>query len=1085
MKTGETILGLDLGTTSCGWALIEHEAGDIDIATGEVRREGVGTILGMGVRIFPETLEERSLEPLNKQRRLARLMRRQTKRRAQRRKRMTAMLVGAGLLPAYGSAAWTALMTATDPYELRARAAAGEALTAHEVGRALYHLEKRRGFKDRAPVEMETDRADPEADKESGAVKAGIAALDAAKGDRTLGAHLAAERAGASDKDPDPPRTRGRWLGRRMVEEEFDRVVAAQKGAHPVLADKDFAAGLRDLVFFQRPTFWRETTLGKCDLVPEAPLALKADWTAQRSVVLQTVNALRLDYGNKRPLTEAEREVVLDLCDRDRKVTFGKIRTALKPLWKENDTPTRSTFTHEKDKRKDIPGNATEAALRDAFGDAWDTHPARDRLRAELPQMLWDVNYRATGQRPKRKFEIRDPGERSTARAELAARLTAEFGIDAAHAAALSDLTLPSGWSRHSGEALAAINPHLEAGLTYAEARLTAFPDALAREGGRDRLSAHPKALPDTRNPAVTRALNELRKVVNNLLDEYGKPDRIRLEVARDLKLSPSKRLEVVREIKKNERARKNAAEGLEKNGIEPTRRNVEKWLLWQESDNRCPYTGVEIGFDDLFKETKVDIEHIVPRSRSNDNRMANKTICVVGANRAKGNRNPHEAFQTPAMLQASGRDWDGFVDLVWNLKNMPAAKKKRLTEARDGPVRTRDGLTVFDPLTGTLLAVGAERQLRDTSFISRAAKDFLLTLYRQVEGRADPVEPVSSKVSVELRYRWGLHNILVEGDADGAEGGQGDGPKNRDDHRHHAVDALVVALSTVRHTQLMSRWLAEDKLGRRPAFPLPWPSLRADAEAALDRIVVSHRVRRKVSGRLHEETVLGDTGRRETSGKGKGAKEEIVFVKRKPVEALTDGEIPAIRDLGIRRAVEAAIAEHGSLKKAAEAGIFLPHNDEKRPIKRVRIELRRQESAVMPLNAETKAWAELGPGSLHHIAFYKRPDGKIGYATVLKREAALRRRRGAAAVDKTDAEGNPLLCSLCPGDMLEKTHPDGRKEYWMVRKFNQAGQVFHKPHTEVGQPKPEKSLSGSWFLDGTLRKVTVDPIGRVRPARD
>jgi CRISPR-associated endonuclease Csn1 len=1053
----ELIFGLDLGTTSCGWAVRRGRA-----------------VADAGVRIFPETLDEKSLEPLNKKRREARLIRRQTRRRRARRKRLTELLCASGLLPPYGSAEWAALMTNTDPYALRAKGLDCR-LEAHDLGRALYHLEKRRGFRGRSAAERDDDKPG-EADREEGQVKSAIEALKAEMGEgKTLGAHLAALKTPEGDSRPAPERVTGRWLGRDMIASEFEALIEAQKAHHPILKDETFLDDLREMIFFQRPTFWRERTLGRCSLLPEEPLALKADWLAQHSAVLQAVNALRFQAGNQRPLNDEERAAVLSLAAQQPKVTFGAIRRALKPIWKRSGVDPNSRFTHEREGgAKDIPGNATEAALRKALGaDVLSALPGRDRLRAELPQRLWEADFLARGKPGNRRFEIRSPEAREAARAALAQDLSAEFALSAVQARALAELKLPSGWSRHSRSALAALQSHLEAGLPYMQARLAVFPEADRGAGaGLDRLPSAPRHLPDIRNPAVIRALNEMRKVVNNLIAVYGKPSRIRLELARDLQLPPAKRREVIAINKKNQTARKKAAQALEARGVPASRGNIEKWLLWQESDEKCPYSGDTVGFADLFDETKVDVEHIIPRSRSNDNRAANKTICVSHVNKDKGNRTPFEYF-------GPGETWETFKTRVWNLRAMPTTKKIRLTKEIDGPLRDKAGKPLDD---GTAMTEdGAERALRDSSYIARAARGFLEALYPHVNGQASPVETVSGRVTAQLRRRWGLTDLLPDETApdDGAGG------KNRKDHRHHAVDAIVVSFAEVKHTQQLSRWFAREKdEGRRPPpLTLPVSDLRQQAERALGTMLVSHRVRRKISGPLHEETVLRDTG---MTRKGTAGKPLTAYVTRKPVAGLTAAQLKDVRDSGIRAILQARLEAFGGNVKAAfgnpDDPPTLPTPSGPRPIKRVRVLVEQDPDLMVPLNARTKSFARTGDN--HHMAIFHRPDGKVDYETVSRAEANRRHRAGDPVIRRTRGDGAEFLMSLCLGDTLAFPRPDGGADYRVVASLWAGGQIVLCDHTAAdgavwSRPGPAAIVKAGAY------KVAVDPIGRPRPARD
>src|SRR5487761_1881304 len=150
------ILGLDIGTTSIGFALI-----DLD------KSRNAGSILRLGVRIFPEARDP-DRTPLNQQRRAKRMMRRQLRRRRERRRSLNELLASSDLLPAYGGDQWQDVMK-LDPYALRAKGLS-EPLTPHELGRALYHLSKRRHFKERDLAEIGESETLPD-NKEAAAAK--------------------------------------------------------------------------------------------------------------------------------------------------------------------------------------------------------------------------------------------------------------------------------------------------------------------------------------------------------------------------------------------------------------------------------------------------------------------------------------------------------------------------------------------------------------------------------------------------------------------------------------------------------------------------------------------------------------------------------------------------------------------------------------------------------------------------------------------------------------------------------------------------------------------------------------------------
>lgn len=1022
------IFGFDIGTTSIGSAVV-----DWDEASAK------GRIAHLGVRIFPEGITEKLREPRNKARRTARQLRRQLRRRRLRRRTLNEELARLGLLPAFGTPEWAEAM-GVDPYELR-KEGMRRALGPFELGRALYHLVKRRGFRPR-DERGEFDAGDAQAKKEEGVVKESLEKLSAEMGDRTLGAFLAAQE-----------KKRGRYLGRGMIDNEFRALWHAQAPHHPgILSEANFTR-LHNIAFHQRPVFWRVKTLGHCDLMPGRSLCPRAAWAGQRFRMLQMLNSLRLVGGNARRLTEDEREKVLAKLQRREKMPFDSVRKTI-------GLPTHEKFNLEIGGEKRLLGNATEAALIGIFGKSWDELPAHDRIRVEISERLWHADYRLIGNA---KVEIRSAQETVERRQKLAQSFQVDWNIDAEHAKALAALELPGGWLRHSKAAIERLLPQMESGVNYgdlinglefADWRRETFPDRNQATGEIfDFLPSHPKSMPDVRNPTVNRALNELRKVANNLVRAFGKPDLIRIELTRELRQPRKEREAASKRMRDQEVLRKKAIADLRENGFaEPSEDQIRKWLLWHECDKTCPYTGARICFDDLFRTGRFQIEHIFPRSRSLDNGLGNKTLCESTINKDKSNRTPFEYFQ------GRPEEWELAKSRLAALvkKGFPEAKARRFQRETYQKSDEEDF---------------AERQLRDTGYIARAARDFLKQLFPDTEVDARRVESCNGRATAQLRRRWNLNGLVGEGEG-----------KDRSDHRHHAVDAVAVACATRAYVKRLSDAYRDRELGKpMPEIKAPWGGFREEAAAALGSLVVSHRVQGKASGRLHEQTTLGDTGEAISAG-GVSLRR---FVKRKPVGELSEGEIDLIRDKAVRELIQAKVAEAGGnlsvlktpLRMPARAGNLGPE------IRHVRLFVDRQIKVMASLKPENRAFAEQGQGSNHHIAIYDKA-GKADHETLTLIDVRRRIAAKEPIVRRRRPDGAQFVISLAPGDTLEEI-VDGRPRYWVVRKFNEKGRVFYKAVTSVGQPKPEVSFGPGRFLQPGIRKVKVDPIGRVTRAAD
>lgn len=1054
------VFGFDIGTTSVGFAVIDHD-----------QDTGTGTVLRMGVRVFPEARDADGT-PLNQQRRQKRMARRQLRRRRTRRRRLNEILSEVDLLPKFGSKEWGDLMETTDPYELRKRGLS-EALSPHELGRALYHLAQRRHFKGRdlqdedEVVENNDKQDDDNINDEKKATAARESTLAALKTEeKTLGTWLAEKEADARKGQIPTEKRRGIHAHRSVVEDEFKKLWDAQTKHHVILKDQAFRFQVEDVIFAQRPVFWRRNTLGRCPFMPGEPLCPKGAWLSHQRRMLEKLNNLALAGGNQRPLDQEERAAVLAKLQGQASMSWGAVRNALKPLYKargEAGAERSLKFNLELGGDAKLLGNLVEAKLAGIFSSDWDQHPCKRAIRDAVHQRLWSADYGEIGTQ---RVVVLPERERRMRRIQAAQSFIDDFGVSREQASRLEELRLPTGWEPYSTKALQAFMPHLERGLRFGalvngpeweDRRNETFPNrdrptgevldrlpSPAAKEERDRIAS-------LRNPTVVRTQNELRKVVNNLISLFGKPDLIRVEVARDVGKSKREREEIQSGIRRQEKRRKEAVKDLESKGItEPSRDDVEKWLLWKEGQERCPYTGDQIGFDALFREGRYEVEHIRPRSRSFDDSFRNKTLCRKDINLEKNNQTPFEYL---------GHDPDRWAAIQTRLDSMIASK----------------GGTGLPPskvkrfLAESLPADFASRQLNDTSYASRQAIAFLKRLWPDLGPEAPvTVQAVTGRVTAQLRRLWGLNNILAD-----------DGEKTRADHRHHAIDALTVACVHPGMTNRLSRyWQAkDDRRTPNPELPPPWPTIRADAERAVKEIVVSHRVRRKVSGPLHRETVYGDTGQ-DVMTKRESYR---LFVTRKKVEALGKGELDSICDIRVREIVAKWVnARGGDPKKAFPP---YPRLGESGPvIRKVRITVKRRVDLMVPVST---GYAERGNN--HHVAIYRTPDGRAKCEVVSLFEARRRLARREPVVRRAGTDGDVFVMSLAPGDSImfakEKSEPI---RTWYVQKIASKGQISLLEHTDAS---PEEVSLFEPMVGGVIArnatKISVDPIGRIRKAGD
>jgi CRISPR-associated endonuclease Csn1 len=1032
----QTIWGFDLGVASIGFAVVRWNGGIDDAGRGEIER--------LGVRVFPETREGRKHEPKNVPRRQKRLARRQTHRRRWRRVELRRVLAAASLLP---SPQAIPPCRKHDPYALRAKGLS-EPLTAEELGWALFHLLKRRGWQGsrKHPGERneaqqtKEDKAREEEEKESEEKRERLKAL------LSDGKKLATALVGIESSIEKAQRRRDIGQTRAMVLDEFDALWAKQGEYHPEVLTETLRESIESTALWQRPTFFRRRTIGRCSLEPAEERALKADWLTQQFETLQLVNGLRLAGGNLRELDAEEREKALAYLESAQEPTWAELRDA---LWGREGR--KQKFTHEAGKKETVRGNATEARLRAALGGDFPAHPAAEAIRREIGAAWHLVEYNPA--RWGSIFEIRDGKGVEAERKKLQQRAEREWGLTPDVAERLAGIDLPGGHGMHSREAMEKLLPRLQEGKPYMTAIQAEYgaresgspvrflPGANRSELGRITdpfIRAQMESLlAGVHNPSVLRTLNELQKVVNTLLraPEYGRPDLVRIELARELKQSAVERSKVDNEQRNRERMRKMAREEVTKLGKpaegKEGEENVLRWLLWKEQAGRSPFPGESISCTEVLDGNATEIEHIYPRSRRpSENAQANKVLCLRGENRTKGTRTPAEWLRSDAENWAylSKTLWPEMVKAGW-----PKEKRDRfLRENLDDPESSEF----------------SERQLRDTSFIATRAREYLGLLFGGGQEGLGHVQTVAGRATAQLRSRWGLGlNRLLYGEVEG-------GAKARDDHRHHAIDALVVALAVPAWIKRLSdSWQARETMGvRPPSIGEPWRGLQAAAKVAVEAIVVSHKVQTKVTGPLHEETRLGSIQKCDGH--------ERLFVKRKEVKALTGPEVAGdkqscIADEGVARAIREQLrargisnpraADKGQLSAALAQEFRLPRKDGSPGpvIRRVRLLVRKDVDAVTRVHRTRNIWAEFGAGSLHHLAIYQ--DGERVWGKAIRiHEAAARARAGEPLIARDGAAGR-LVMALHPGDCLSR-ESNGRPEYRVVRFFYSNGQIFHAP---------------------------------------
>lgn len=859
-------LGLDLGTNSIGWAAIR---------LGVVEGEETGrSLLAAGTRIFTDNRDKNGNTPAAK-RTLARSMRKRRDRYKQRRTALMRHMVAKGLMP--GDETDRKALQDLDPFEIRSRALT-EPVDPHHVGRAIFHLNQRRGFKSNRKLDRK---------QKDGMVRTGVERLRAqieAVGAKTFGDFLHKRRHGADPSavphvrtriltlPPEQPGGKPRdvydfYPERALLEEEFEAIWDAQAKFLPEVFTEATGRFLKGLVFDQRPL--KASTVGKCTLLPENRWAddpnrgdriPRMHPLFQRRRLLEELNALRVRRPGdpERPLSLLERNLLLSKLASSRKVKYESLRKAIK-------LPEDARFNKESEHRSEMLGDeiAAEMGAKARFGKTWATLPMGTR---------WSI------------VKDLDDLEGDDQVAAFVERLKKDHGLTSEAAEAVLEARFPEGHGRFCELATRLLVERLEAEvIVYSEAvakldlhhsdRRTGefWLDAKGRPAlpyyaqvlTQQVIPGNPEAGPDApdhvlhgrlSNATVHVALNQLRRVVNVLIRRFGMPAEIAVEIGRDLKMSSE---EKARHAAENSRNRKEAEKRSEKirelNDIPDTGANRALWKAWEDLDRenaanrRCPYSGRQISARMLFSGD-AEIDHILPFAETMDDSAGNRVVSLKEANRIKRKRSPYEARHDLRAHFGEDASWDAILERA---SKLPKSKSWRFE-----PEAMRKHAA-----DGGFLA----RQLVDTQYLSRLAHVYLSSLYPGSGAGSSKVWVSPGKLTEMLRRNWGLNSLLPD---DNYAGGASQ-PKNRKDHRHHAIDAIVVGVTDRSMINRISREAGlrgdqgANEMTRR--LPEPWEDFRADVREVVSSIVVSHRPdhgdtksdsgeRRSTAGKLHDD---------------------------------------------------------------------------------------------------------------------------------------------------------------------------------------------------------------------------------------
>lgn len=840
---GMKILGIDGGIASVGWAYIDH--GDADTAP---------RICGLGTWMFnaPEDKGRAGSKLKSAARRTARGQRRVIRRRHQRMNDIRRLLHKHGLLEHDRRDALK--HPGFDPWQFRTDALKRE-LSPLELAVALGHIGRHRGFKSNAKGDKSANAPD-ESKKMLSASDATREKLSSYRtpaemllADDSFVLRSTAKRDGTSDEVRRLRNREGdysRSLLRNDLETETKAIFDAQRRFGCAHANIELEKQFIHVAFFQRPLQNSEALLGYCPFEPAEKRSAKRGYSFELFRYLSRLNNLKIidANGNRRSLTPNERQLARADFAHTATISFAGLRRKI------GLSPTsriEGVKPNEEGKR-DLVARAGEAAagtsrlrklILEHHGDiAWQSllaHPERlDRL-AEVISFREDLDDIECGLR-----------EIPLADEIIETLLAAVRDSDA--------LGVFTGAAHLSAKAVRAILPGLLAGMTYDKACQSAgydHTDSIERHAfdvgvtGKEAIARILREECVSReligSPTARKAVIEMLKQIKAVIEIHGMPDRIHIELARDIGKSIEERDQIEKGIERRNKQKEKVRElfadkiGRPPQSGGPGAEELQRFELWEQQNGRCLYTDEYISPGQIVAgDNSVQVDHILPWSRFGDDSFHNKTLCTTQANQEKKGRTPYEWFSQ----DKSSEDWDRFVAAVDSVPYMKGMKRRnyllRDADERAEKFKTRN---LNDTRWACRLLAEALRQVLPDE------KDENGKMRRRIFSRPGALTNL-------FRRAWGLQWVKKDEKGD-----------RLPDDRHHALDALIVA---VIDEGLLNRATREVQTIEGTGLPYdltknidqPWSGFRDQAIIAADKVFVARAERRRARGKAHDATI-------------------------------------------------------------------------------------------------------------------------------------------------------------------------------------------------------------------------------------
>ena len=774
-------IGLDIGIASIGWAVINNDKSRIE---------------DLGVRIFKKA-ENTDGKPLNLARREARGTRRRIRRRAVRMKKIKELFVKYGIVTEKELQILYELNSSDkDVWELR-NLGLKQLIDRKEWARVLTSIAKRRGYK--------SNRKTDEEDKEVGKLSKGTIEnkkILEENGYLTIGEMFYKDKKFINNKRNKSGEYNNTVL-RNMLVEEINILFKKQREYGSKYANQEFEKEYIDIMCYQKPFITPELLekmLGKCTFEKNEPRAPKNSYTFERYMLLQKINNLRIYRGNENiELTSKQKEEIVDLAYKQAEIKYSQIRKKL-------NLPLETRFldlNYVQDKKDD--NLSEEDIIKKVEDKKFVKLEGWHKIRLALKSIGCEKKFEEFRENPYMQDTIADALIRNKTDDAITEYLK-DKNIDEKIIEAILNINFTK-VGHLSYKAMKKIIPELEKGYKYNEACQNVGYDF---KGIKNTPQYKLPPVSDTDelvlNPVVLRAVSQTRKVINAIIDKYGSPIAIYIETARELSKSYDERMQIEKKQKDNETKNEKIKEYIRETfNFEPKPFDIVKMKLWREQNGKCPYSLKSIPAERLYEENFVQVDHIIPFSRSFDDSYNNKVLVLTDENQRKKEKTPFEYFGENV------EKWKSFEEFVESTYKFNLKKRQNLLIKNFSEEKSNEWV---------------QRNINDTKYIAKFMYNYITNNLQFADSELKrKVYNINGQATAVLRHYWGLKKERDKSD------------------KHHAQDAVIIACATNKNIKRVSDYsrrkiLYNDnktELNSEIEIKEPWPKFREEVEARME----------------------------------------------------------------------------------------------------------------------------------------------------------------------------------------------------------------------------------------------------------